>query len=174
MIAVEVFLASLSLFFRALRKKGSPGRTATADYMAGQAGQSLAKNFNVDIDFGEEPQPAVPARVLTSSQLQVFSSDGILLCVDLAFQAPRPYRPGYSDSEATSDDSCYRPRFPSSFRLSPSPHPEVNDMHFAHYPIQVPGVEIPQLSSSLAGFQRGFIQAKLKTLTSFFSRMGQL
>ena len=70
--AAEFFLASLSLFFRALRKKGSPGRTATADYMAGQAGQSLAKNFNVDIDFGEEPQPAVPARVLTSSQLQVY------------------------------------------------------------------------------------------------------
>merc|ERR1712013_671045 len=32
---------------------------------------------------------------------------------------------GYSESEATSDDSCYRPRPPSSFRLSPSPHPEV-------------------------------------------------
>jgi len=94
---------------KALRKKGSPGRTATADYMAGQAGQSLGNNINVDIDFGEEPQPAVAARVLTSSQLQ----------------APRPYRPGYSESEGTSDDSCYRPRLPSSFRLSPSPHPEV-------------------------------------------------
>merc|ERR1712240_875067 len=94
---------------RALRKKGSPGRTATADYMAGQAGQSLGKNLNVDIDFGEEPQLAVAARVLTSSQLQ----------------APRPYRPGYSESEATSDDSCYKPRPPSSFRLLPSPHPEV-------------------------------------------------
>jgi len=57
---------------KALRKKGSPGRTATADYMAGQAGQSLGNNFNVDIDFGEEPQPAVAARVLTSSQLQVY------------------------------------------------------------------------------------------------------
>merc|ERR1719282_2127727 len=63
---------------KALRKKGSPGRTVTAAYMAGQAGQSLGNNFNVDIDFGEEPQPAVAARVLTSSQLQ----------------APRPYRPG--------------------------------------------------------------------------------
>jgi len=94
---------------KALRKKGSPGRTATADYMAGQAGQSLGKNLNVDVDFGEEPQLAVAARVLTSSQLQ----------------APRPYRPGYSESEVTSDDSCYRPRPPSSFRLSPSPHPEV-------------------------------------------------
>jgi len=94
---------------KALRKKGSPGRTATADYMAGQAGQSLGNNLNVDIDFGEETQPAVPARVLTSSQ----------------FQAPRPYRPGYSESEATSDDSYYRPRPPSSFRLSPSPYPEV-------------------------------------------------
>jgi len=94
---------------KALRKKGSPGRTATADFMAGQAGQSLGNNFNVDIDFGEEPQLAVPARVLTSSQLQ----------------APRPYRPGYSDFEAASDDSCYRPRPPSSFRLSPSPYPEV-------------------------------------------------
>ena len=52
MTAVEVFLASLSLFLRALRKKGSPGRTATADYMAGQAGHSLGNNFNVDIDFG--------------------------------------------------------------------------------------------------------------------------
>ena len=72
MTAVEVFLASLSLFLRALRKKGSPGRTVTADYMAGQAGQSLGNNINVDIDFGEEPQPAVAARVLTSSQLQVF------------------------------------------------------------------------------------------------------
>ena len=72
MTAVEVILASLSLFFRALRKKGSPGRTATADFMAGQAGQSFGNNFNVDIDFGEEPQPAVAARVLTSSQLQVF------------------------------------------------------------------------------------------------------
>ena len=76
--AVEVFLASLSLIFRALRKKGSPGRTATADYMAGQAGQSLGNNLNVDINFGEEPQLAVAARVLASSQLQVFSSDGIL------------------------------------------------------------------------------------------------
>ena len=95
-------------------------------------------------------------------------------CVDLAFQAPRPYRPGYSESEGTSDDSCYRPRPPRSFRLSPSPHPEVNDMHYAHHPIQVPCVEIPQQSSSLSGFQRGFIQAKLKTLTSFFSCMGQL
>jgi len=94
---------------KALRKKGSPGRTATADYMAGQAGQSLGNNINVDIDFGEEPQPAVAARVLTSSQLQ----------------APRPYRPGYSESEGTSDDPCYRPRLPSYFRLSPSPHPEV-------------------------------------------------
>ena len=84
MIAVEVFLTSLSLFFRALRKKGSPGRTATADYMAGQAGQSLGNNLNVDINFGEEPQLAVAARVLTSSQLQVFSSDGILF-VDIAF-----------------------------------------------------------------------------------------
>ena len=71
MTAVEVFLASLSLF-RALRKKGSPGRTATADYMAGQAGQSLGNNLNVDIDLGEGPQLAVAARVLTSSQLQVF------------------------------------------------------------------------------------------------------
>merc|ERR1712240_932694 len=43
---------------KALRKKGSPGRTATADFMAGQAGQSLGKNLNVDIDFGEEPQLA--------------------------------------------------------------------------------------------------------------------
>jgi len=94
---------------RALRKKGSPGRTATADFMAGQVGQSLGNNLNVDIDFGEEPQLDVAARGQTSSQLQ----------------APRPYRPGYSESEATSDDSCYRPRPPSSFRLSPSPHPEV-------------------------------------------------
>ena len=70
MTAVEVFLASLSLFLRALRKKGSPGRTATADYMAGQAGQSLGNNFNVDIDVGEEL--AVAARVPTMSQLQVF------------------------------------------------------------------------------------------------------
>ena len=141
MTAVEVFLASKSLFFRALRKKGSPGRTATADYMAGQAGQSLGNNLNVDIDLGEGPQLAVAARVLTSSQLQVFSSDGILLCLGLAFQAPRPYRPGYSESEATSDDSCYRPRPPSSFRLSPSPHPEVNNMHFAYHPIQFPGIK---------------------------------
>ena len=109
--------------------------------MAGQAGQSLGKNLNVDIDFGEEPQLAVAARVLTSSQLQVFSSDGILLCLDLAFQAPRLYRPGYSESEATSDDSCYKPRPPSSFRLSPSPHPEENDMHFAHHPIQFPDTQ---------------------------------
>jgi len=94
---------------KALRKKGSPGRTATAIYMAGQAGQSLGNNLNVDIDFGEKPQLAVAASGQTSSQLQ----------------APRPYRPGYSESEATSDDSCYRPRPPSSFRLSPSPHPEV-------------------------------------------------
>jgi len=91
---------------KALRKKGSPGRTATADFMAGQ---SLGNKLNMDINFGEEPQLAVAARVLTSSQLQ----------------APRPYRPGYSESEVTSDDSCYRPRPPSSFRLSPSPHPEV-------------------------------------------------
>ena len=72
MTAVEVILASLSPFSRALRKKGSPGRTATADYMAGQAGRSLGKNFNVDIEFGEEPQQAVAARGQTSSQLQVF------------------------------------------------------------------------------------------------------
>merc|ERR1712240_139180 len=91
---------------KALRKKGSPGCTATADFMAGQ---SLGNKLNVDIDFEEEPQLAVAARVLTSSQLQ----------------APRPYRPGYSESEATSDDSCYRPRPPRSFRLLPSPHPEV-------------------------------------------------
>jgi len=91
---------------KALRKKGSPGCTATADFMAGQ---SLGNKLNVDINFGEEPQLAVAARVLTSSQLQ----------------APRPYRPGYSESEATSDDSCYKPRPPSSFRLSPSLHPEV-------------------------------------------------
>ena len=67
MTAVEVILASLSPFSRALRKKGSPGRTATANFMAGQAGQCLGNNFNVDIDFGEEPQPAAAARVLTSS-----------------------------------------------------------------------------------------------------------
>ena len=72
MTAVEVFLASLSLFLRALRKKGSPGRTATADYMAGQAVQSLGNNFNVDIDFGEEPQQAVAAKGQTLSQLQMF------------------------------------------------------------------------------------------------------
>merc|ERR1719495_2602929 len=94
---------------KALRKKGSPGRTATAEYMSSQAGHSLGNKFNVDIDFGEESQLAGAARTLTSSQLQ----------------APRPYRPGYSESEATSDDSCYRPRPPRSFRLSPSPHPEV-------------------------------------------------
>jgi len=91
---------------KALRKKGSPGRTATAVFMAGQ---SLGNKLNVDINFGEESQLAVAARVLTSSQLQ----------------APQPYRPGYSESEATSDDSCYKPRPPSSFRLSPSLHPEV-------------------------------------------------
>jgi len=68
---------------KALRKKGSPGRTATADFMAGQVGQSLGNNLNVDIDFGEKPQLAVAARGQTSSQLQVFSSDGILLPVDL-------------------------------------------------------------------------------------------
>ena len=72
MTAVEFFLASLSLFLRALRKKGSPGRTATADYMAGQAVQSLGNNFNVDIDFGEEPQQAVAAKGQTLSQLQMF------------------------------------------------------------------------------------------------------
>jgi len=94
---------------KVLRKKGSPGRTATADFMASQAGQSFGNDLNVDINFEEEPQTIVAARVLTSSQLQ----------------APRPYRPGYSESEATSDDSCYRPRPPSSFRLSPSSHPEV-------------------------------------------------
>ena len=110
--------------------------------MAGQAGQSLGNNINVDIDFGEEPQPAVAARVLTSSQLQVFSPDEILLCLDLAFQAPRPYRPGYSESEATSDDSCYKPRPPSSFRLSPSLHPEVNDIHSAYHSIQFPGIKV--------------------------------
>lgn len=70
---MEVFLASLSLFFRALRKKGSPGRTATADFMAGQVGQSLGNNFNVDIDFGEESQLVVAARGQISSQLQVLS-----------------------------------------------------------------------------------------------------
>ena len=135
MTAVEVFLASLSLFFRALRKKGSPGRTATADFMADRAGKSLGNNLNVDIDFGEKPQLAVAARGQTSSQLQVFSSDKIVLSVDLEFQAPRPYRPGYSESEVTSDDSCSRPRPPSSFRLSPSPHPEVNDIHSAYHSI---------------------------------------
>ena len=71
-----------------------------------------------------------------------FWTDGILLPVDPEFQAPRPYRPGYSESEATSDDSCYRPRPPTSFRLSPSSHPEVNNyMHFAHHPIQFPVIE---------------------------------
>ena len=78
MTVVEVILASLSLLFRALRKKGSPGRTATADYMACQAGQSLGNNLNVDIDFGEESQLVVAARGQTSSQLKVFSSDEIL------------------------------------------------------------------------------------------------
>ena len=109
--------------------------------MAGQAGESLGKNLNVDIDFGEDPQLAVAARGKTSSQLQVFNSYGILLPEHLEFQAPRPYRPGYSESEATSDDSCYRPRPPRSFRLSPSPHPEVNNVHFAHHPIQFPGIK---------------------------------
>jgi len=89
---------------KAMRKKGSPGHTATAGYMAEQSQQ---KNVPFDIDFGDEPQPALAPRGSTSSQLQ----------------APRPYRPGYSESEATSDDSCYRPRLPTSFRLSPSPHP---------------------------------------------------
>ena len=51
--------------------------------MAGQAGQSLGNNLNVDINFGGEPQRAVAARVLTSSQLQVFSSDGILFVLTL-------------------------------------------------------------------------------------------
>ena len=69
MTTVDVILVSLSLFFRALRKKGSPGRTATADFMAGQA---LGNKLNVEINFGEESQLAVAARVLTSSQLQVF------------------------------------------------------------------------------------------------------
>merc|ERR1712240_212201 len=59
---------------RALRRKGSPGRTATADFMAGQVGQSLGNNLNVDIDFVEEPQLAVAARGQTSSQLQVIQS----------------------------------------------------------------------------------------------------
>jgi len=94
---------------KAMRKRGSPGHTATADYMAEQ---SQRNNSNVPfyIEFGDEPQPALAPRGLTSSQLQ----------------APRPYRPGYSESEATSDDSCYRPRLPTSYRLSPSPRtPEV-------------------------------------------------
>jgi len=91
---------------KAMRKKGSPGHTATAGYMAEQS-QRNSPNVPFDIDFGDEPQPALAPRGLTSSQLQ----------------APRPYRPGYSESEATSDDSCYRPRPPTSFRLSPSPHP---------------------------------------------------
>ena len=109
--------------------------------MADRAGKSLGNNLNVDIDFGEKPQLAVAARGQTSSQLQVFSSDKIVLSVDLEFQAPRPYRPGYSESEGTSDDSCYRPRLPSSFRLPSSPHPEVNDMHLAHHPIQFPDTQ---------------------------------
>merc|ERR1719495_1739911 len=91
-----------------MRKKGSPGHTATADYMA-ELSQRNNSKVPYDIEFGDEPQPAMAPRRLTSSQLQ----------------APRPYRPGYSESEATSDDSCYRSRFPSSFRLSPSPYPEV-------------------------------------------------
>ena len=53
-----------------MRKKGSPGHTATADYMAEQ---SQRNNSNVPyyIEFGDEPQPALAPRGLTSSQLQV-------------------------------------------------------------------------------------------------------
>lgn len=100
---------------KAMRKKGSPGHTATAGYMAEQTQRS---SVPFDIDLGDEPQPALaPKRGLTSSQLQ----------------APRPYRPGYSESEATSDDSCYRPRLPTSYRLSPSPHlPEVDSEASSH------------------------------------------
>ena len=55
---------------RAMRKKGSPGHTATAGYMAEQS-QRNNSNMQFAIDFGEEPQPALAPRGLTSSQLQV-------------------------------------------------------------------------------------------------------
>ena len=105
-----------------MRKKGSPGHTATAGYMAEQS-QRNSPNVPFDIDFGDEPQPAVAPRGLTSSQLQVSQYLSFGGPENPILKAPRPYRPGYSESEATSDDSCYRPRPPTSFRLSPSPHP---------------------------------------------------
>ena len=58
--------------YRAMRKKGSPGHTATAGYMAGQS-QRNSPEMHFDIDFEDEPQPALASRGLTSSQLQVCS-----------------------------------------------------------------------------------------------------
>ena len=55
---------------RAMRKKGSPGHTATADYMA-ELSQRNNSKVPYDIEFGDEPQPAMAPRRLTSSQLQV-------------------------------------------------------------------------------------------------------
>ena len=57
---------------RAMRKKGSPGHTATAGYMAGQSQRSNTE-MHFDIDFEDEPQPASAPRGLTSSQLQVLN-----------------------------------------------------------------------------------------------------
>jgi len=115
---------------KAMRKKGSPGHTATAGYMAEQSQRNSPK-VPFDIDFGDEPQPALAPRGFSSNQLQ----------------APRPYRQGYSESEETSDDSCYRPRPPTSIRLSPSPHPpEV----FSEASSQSRPSSHPSRSSSLA------------------------
>ena len=121
-----------------MRKKGSPGHTATAGYMAEQSQRNSPK-VPFDIDFGDEPQPALAPRGFSSNQLQVSNCifeifAGITnrnLSTNALMQGPRPYRQGYSESEATSDDSCYRPRPPTSFRLSPSPHPPEVFLYFA-------------------------------------------
>ena len=59
-----------------MRKKGSPGHTATADYMA-ELSQRNNSNVPFYIEFGDEPQPALAPRGLTSSQLQVSHIDAI-------------------------------------------------------------------------------------------------
>jgi len=92
------------------RRPTSPGNTATNDYLMNKRAAGPA--ILADIDFGDPQGPQPASRAETADQL---------------LQVPRAYRPGYSESDATSDDSCYRPprhhpRPPAAPRLSPSPN----------------------------------------------------
>jgi hypothetical protein len=92
---------------RKARQRGSPGRTATAGYIAQQHRATPELLINI------EPGPRPVRRGAGPGLLQPTSSR------PSPPQVPRAYRPGYSESDLTSDDSAIVQRPPTA--LFPDP-----------------------------------------------------